>query len=89
LRHQKEGNMTIIQLTPEELSNTVKQAVKEALSNQPLRQEVDELLTRKDTAKYLDVTMPTINAWEKAGRIKGIRFGHRVFFKKSELLNQE
>ena len=79
--------MTIIQLSQEELSNTVKQAVREALLAQPLRKIDDTLLTREETAKYFSVTLPTLNAWEKTGRIKGIRFGSRVYFRKSDLLS--
>lgn len=78
--------MTIVQLTPQELSSTVKQAVREALFNQSAEKPDYDLLTRIETAKFFNVTLPTINAWEKAGRIKAIRFGHRVYFRKSDLL---
>jgi excisionase family DNA binding protein len=75
-----------IQLTPEELSSIVTKAVREALSQSASKPD-DTLFTRKETAKYFNVTLPTLNAWEKSGRIKGIRFGSRVYFRKNDLLN--
>ncbi|MEJ1241405.1 helix-turn-helix domain-containing protein [Chryseolinea sp. T2] len=81
------AQMTIVQITREELAQTIKQAVEEAIAANAVRKIDDTLLNRAETAEYFGVTLPTINAWEKAGRIKGIRYGSRVYFRKSDLLN--
>ena len=79
--------MTIIQLTPEELQQMIKSEFKSALATVESRPE-DELLTREATAEYLEVSLPTLNAWEKNGYIKAIRYGSRVYFNKAELTHK-
>lgn len=77
--------MEIIQVTKEELKNAIREVLCEILQTQKGILQ-DELLSRKAAAKYLGVTFPTLNKWEKTGRIKATRFGgNRVYFKKSEL----
>jgi len=51
----------------------------------------EEYLTRKDTAKTLGVSLPTVDAYTKDGILKGYRVGSRVRYKKHEVeasLNQ-
>lgn len=45
----------------------------------------DELLTRKEAAKILGVSLPTILEWTKQGKVKGYRIGSRVRYKKFEI----
>ena len=80
--------MIIVELTKEEIKQIIKEEISSALASQGPN-AVDELLTRKDTAKYLGVTMPTLNSWEKKGYIKAKRLGSRVYFYKSKLLKNE
>lgn len=44
-----------------------------------------ELLTRKEAAKMLSISLPTLHQWSLAGKIKGYRIGTRVRYKKAEL----
>lgn len=44
-----------------------------------------EYLTRKEAAKLLGVSLPTLNEWTKEGRIKGYRIASRVRYKRNEL----
>lgn len=46
-----------------------------------------ELITRKETAKILGVSLPTLNDWTKHGLIIGYRIATRVRYKKDEILN--
>ena len=78
--------MVIIQLTREELQQIIRSEVTSALAAMGPKEE-DELLSRKATAEYLGITLPTLNAWEKNGHIKATRISSRVYFKKSSLMN--
>jgi len=79
--------MLFIELTEEKLQEAINKAVTAALlSHKELPSE--DLITRKEAASYLKVTLPTINDWEKKGYLKAKRIGSRVYFKKSELSQQ-
>ena len=45
-----------------------------------------KLLTRKDTAKFLCISLPTLHEWTKNGIIKAHRIGSRVLYKKEEII---
>ena len=47
----------------------------------------EQLLTPKETAALLKVTQPTLNAWDKSGKLVKHRIGNRVYFKYSEVMN--
>ncbi len=45
-----------------------------------------EIITAKETAEYLNVTLPTIHAWAKQGRITKLKIGGtRIGFKRAEV----
>lgn len=44
-----------------------------------------ELLTRKEAAKLLGVSLPTILDWTKKGKITGYRIASRIRYKRHEL----
>lgn len=44
-----------------------------------------ELLTRKEAAKILGVSLPTILDWTKTGKITGYRIASRIRYKRHEL----
>ena len=44
-----------------------------------------ELLTRKEAAKLLSISLPTLLDFTKSGKIIGYRIGTRVRYKRSEL----
>lgn len=50
-------------------------------------QEPEKLLTREETAKFLKVSLPTLNNWTKAGVLTPRYLGRRVYYKKSEIIN--
>lgn len=45
-----------------------------------------ELLTRQETAKLLDVSLPTLHSWTKKNILQAYRIGNKVRYKKDEVL---
>jgi len=72
-----------------ELSD-IKKVVEEVLEKQlkgfstPKKNEL-KLLTRKDTAKLLCISLPTLHDWTKTGIVKAHRIGNRVLYKQDEV----
>lgn len=86
--HVPECNTVLqITMTRDELSGLMTEAVRTALSQIESKQD-ETLLTRKQAAKYLNVSLPTLNAWEKKGEIEPVRKGSRVYFLKRTLLTK-
>jgi hypothetical protein len=46
-----------------------------------------EFITRQETAKILDISLPTLNEWTKQGIVIGYRINTRVRYKKGEILD--
>lgn len=80
--------MVVIQMSPDQLEISIRKAVTEALKSSPSNSPSDDLLTRKNAAKYLGVSLPTLTNYEKSGQLIAVRFGGRVFFRKSDLLKK-
>ena len=78
-----------------ELSD-IKKVVEEVLENKlrsltPKIEKGFKLLTRKDTANLLRISLPTLHEWTKEGIITAHRIGNRVLYKQEEInlsLNQ-
>ncbi len=45
------------------------------------------LLTRKEVAKMLEISLPTLHNWVKSGVLTAYRIGNKVRFKQDEVLN--
>ena len=81
--------MTKIVLHNFELSD-IKKVVEEVLEKQlkgfstPKKTEL-KLLTRKDTAKFLCISLPTLHEWTKTGVVIAHRIGNRVLYKQEEV----
>jgi excisionase family DNA binding protein len=48
--------------------------------------ESEKLLTRIQTAKYLHISLVTLDKWTKEGILPGYRMGGRKWYKESEIL---
>jgi|TARA_B110000967_G_C18326241_1_gene289868 predicted oxidoreductase len=46
----------------------------------------DELLTREQTCKFLQIDSSTLWAWTNKGKVKAYGIGNRRYYKKAELL---
>ncbi|MFH6767526.1 helix-turn-helix domain-containing protein [Gaetbulibacter aquiaggeris] len=51
------------------------------------QQEPEALLTRQAAADMLQISLPTLNNWTKAGILTPRYLGRRVYYKKSEIIN--
>ena len=72
-----------------ELSD-IKKVVEEVLERKlksfiPQEKEKLTLLSRKDTAKLLCISLPTLHDWTKNGTIKAHRIGNRILYKLEEV----
>jgi excisionase family DNA binding protein len=82
------SSIKIVQLTPEELSAYLAQAVKEQfteLKSLFKANEKTELLTRSEIASLLKVDKSTIYNWTRSGVLKSYSIKGRVYFKRSEI----
>lgn len=46
----------------------------------------NKLLTRKEVAEMLRVSLVTVGVWSKVGILNPIRMGNRIFFNEQEIL---
>ena len=46
-----------------------------------------ELITRKETAVILGISLPTLNEWTKNGTIPAQRIGTRIRYKRTDVYN--
>jgi len=77
-------------LSPDDLSKLIKDGFKSILSD--FKKELkttdpDELLTREETCKFLQIDSSTLWHWTNKGKVKAYGIGNRRYYKKSELLN--
>ncbi|BDW92733.1 hypothetical protein MACH07_15650 [Flagellimonas marinaquae] len=74
-----------------ELSD-IKKVIEEVVENNmsklslPKHQNPNILLSRKETAKFLCISLPTLNDWTKTGIVKAHRIGNRVLYKEQEVI---
>lgn len=77
-------------LTPKELKEYIKEALKEELEdfkkNLNLKED-DVLLTRAETCEFLKIDSSTLWHWTKKGKITCYGIANRRFYKKADILN--
>lgn len=75
------------QIPPAELAGLIANALRPHLAKaNTAAPEPEELLTRKDAAGVLRITLPTLREYTKRGILKGYRIGSRVRYKRSEVI---
>lgn len=81
------GNYCIF-ITVEELQSTIKTIVSEIVTSNPIPKppKEQELITRKETAKILGVSLPTLHNWSKLGLLKSYKIATRVRYNRDEVL---
>lgn len=78
-----------ITFTPDELSELIRTVVEQTV--RPMIEEAvkpphsPKLLTRKETARFLGVSLPTLHEWTVGGRIKANRIGSRVRYYQTDV----
>jgi hypothetical protein len=85
---------TLMQVSPIELANIISGQLKTELLEFTANPRVKDLhstdkphLTRKEAAKFFDVSLNCINDWCKKGILKPFKVGQRTYFKKTDLLH--
>lgn len=76
-------------LNTTDLTQLIKDGVKSQLEDfkETLNtQNSDELLTREQTCKFLQINSSTLWAWTNKGKVKGFGIGNRRYYLKSQLL---
>jgi excisionase family DNA binding protein len=77
-------------LQPEELENLIANSVYKAfetykLSEQSIKNDEKQILTRQETAVFLSISLPTLHDYTKRGLITAHRLGSKVRYKLPEL----
>jgi len=85
----------MILLDKDALQKCIKDAIREELNHfGDIRKGVttqqekptEKLLTKKEMAEELDISLVSLTDWMKQGRLPYLRMGKRVYFKKDEVL---
>ena len=82
------SNLQLIQVTPVQLEQLIKEVVKEQLEELKKffsPKEPTELLGRNETAEMLKINVSTLHNWVKKGKLKSYGIEGRVYFKRSEI----
>jgi hypothetical protein len=87
------NTIQLVQINTNDLMSLISNVIKNEFNNlKPLITESssddEEYLTREETAKFLKVSLTTINQWQSSGIIKRYKLGNKNFYKKSELLSK-
>ncbi len=83
-------SIQMLNITPDELANLINQGIKKELIELKLSLNPEDLqtphLTRRETAKFFDVSLNCVNDWVRKGILKPYKVGQRTYFSRSELL---
>lgn len=81
--------VTITQITPAELESLIENSIKKvfALQSKEPQTQTDEVLTVKDAAKFLSLSVPTIYGLISKGEIPVMKRSKRCYFSRVELVN--
>ncbi|WP_407484515.1 helix-turn-helix domain-containing protein [Elizabethkingia miricola] len=80
----------IIITDTKDITEMVKEAVKEQLIEfskwfESKIIDEDKILTRDNTATYLDISLSTLSRWTRDGKIPSCGLGDRVYYKMSDI----
>jgi hypothetical protein len=76
----------LVIISRDELKELITEAVSKAFDEVNKDTFADkDLMTRKETAQFLNVSLVSLNIWSKKGIIQPYAIEGRVFFKKSEI----
>jgi excisionase family DNA binding protein len=89
---QKSGNSIIIEIPVDELIARVSETIIANLGRQLVPQiteskdEKHELLTRKETAAFLKISLVSLNKWTKEGKLPARRISGRIRYYREDVL---
>ena len=81
-------SIQFVQVSPEQLQTEITNCIKRQLDDflehyKPKREK--EYLTRKDVSAMFNVDISTVSNWCKAGKLRPLGIGARVYFLRSEV----
>lgn len=76
----------VIVLTVNQIKNLVSQIIAETKNNPQPEIEDEVYLTTGEAQKFLKVERSTIHRYINTGKLKPVRFGRKLLFKKSDLI---
>jgi excisionase family DNA binding protein len=81
-------NFTFTTLSEQTIKEIIETSVKAALlENCKLKDEKIELfITRKETAKLLGISLPTLRSWTISNKLPSYRISSRIRYKQSEVI---
>lgn len=68
------------------IKEAFKDELKEILKQNEKSDDYDVLLSRKEVAKLLNVSLVTINKYKRDGKLPYCRLGRNLYFKKGDIL---
>ena len=80
-----------ISVTPEQLQNAIIEGVKSQLESLKLHFEPKQpktYLSRVEVSKMLNVSLVTLNKWNKNGTLKAVGLGGRVLYRQEDIDNK-
>lgn len=77
----------LVILTTNQLKNLVSQIIAESNNSPKQPAPEDEYLSSKELQKFLKIGHSTVHRFINNGKLKPVRFGRKLLFKKSDLLN--
>jgi len=86
MTHQLFSTLSMEQLKAE-ISEAVIKEIAPYLKDINKPSQPCELITRRDAAKLLGISLPTLLDWTNTGKIIGYRIASRVRYKRAELEN--
>ena len=79
-----------ISVKPEQLQDAIIEGVKTQLESLKLHfepQRPNTYLSRADVSKMLNVSLVTLNKWNKSGKLKAVGIGRRVLYRQVDIDN--
>lgn len=72
-----------------DIKRIVEEVIEEKFKKLSINEESNKpgLISRKETAKFLRISLPTLHDWTKHGMIKAYRIGNRVLYKQDDIEN--
>ena len=70
-----------------ELKELISETIQEQIGQIQKPLPKTELLTRKEAAEILGISLPTLHYWTKDGKVPAYRIGNRVRYKRDEVLS--
>jgi excisionase family DNA binding protein len=83
------ANLTFNTFELSDFENAFNKAFEKAIKqfiNPPVSQDKD-LKSRKETARILNISLPTLHLFTKEGNIRAYRIGNRVLYKSADIEN--